>query len=162
MKKLILLLVLVAATAVAVGCQTSQSLEDRAIGLAKADLAQHLGVSEQSIEVVTVEKVEWPGPNLGLPAKPGPTPEASLPVIVPGWQIVFVVDEAQYEYRVGEVSEGDLKLIRLDTEEGDAGAKLAPEREKDKPGYEWEAGIPEEPTWPPEKKSTPEEGATID
>jgi len=158
MRRLMLLIALFAVVAVAVGCVTSQSPEDRAVSEAKRDLAQHLGVSVESIALGSVEKVEWPGPDLGLPAKPGPTPEVSLPVIVPGWRITLIVEGEEYEYRVGELEKGELKVVRL----GSAGSQLAPERERDKPSPGGEASIPEQPTWPPQPKVTPTGEATID
>lgn len=61
---------------------------------ARADLAQRLGVSTDRIEVVSVERVEWPDACLGA-ARTG---EACAQVITPGYRVVLAVDGVEYVY----------------------------------------------------------------
>jgi hypothetical protein len=68
----------------------TQSLVD----LAKADLAERLGVSRAEIVVKSIEAVEFPDTSLGVP-EPG---KMYAQVITPGYIIMLVVDGRTYEY----------------------------------------------------------------
>ncbi len=61
---------------------------------AHADLAAQLGVSEEEIELVRSETVEWRDSSLGC-AEEG---EVYLQVMTPGYRIVFSVGGMRYEY----------------------------------------------------------------
>jgi hypothetical protein len=56
-----------------------------------------LGISNEEIEVVEVEEVEWPDTSLGCP-EPG---MVYAQVIVPGWRVVMRVGGKVYEYHSG-------------------------------------------------------------
>jgi len=61
---------------------------------AVAHLAQRLGVAVETIEVVSVEPVDWPDGCLGA----GAPDEACILMITPGYQVVLAVDGTQYVY----------------------------------------------------------------
>ena len=62
--------------------------------LASADLAEHLAVAVETIEVVEVKDVSWPDTSLGCPA-----PETMYAqVVTPGTRILLTVDGQKYTY----------------------------------------------------------------
>jgi hypothetical protein len=67
---------------------------DQAIAQAKADLAQRLGVTAQSIQVAQAEAVEWPNLALGCPM-PG---MMYGEVVTPGFKIVLTSGNQTYAY----------------------------------------------------------------
>jgi hypothetical protein len=68
------------------------------VGLAKADLAERLGINPDEIEVQDVEKTEFPDASLGVP-EPG---KMYAQVITPGYIIKLAVDDAVYEYHTSD------------------------------------------------------------
>lgn len=62
-----------------------------------ADLAARLGVDPATIEVVSVEEVDWPDASIGCP-QPG---MSYAQVIVNGTKIVLSVDGTEYAYHQG-------------------------------------------------------------
>ena len=69
-----------------------------AVEAARAFLARYLNVPMEEIEVVYVERVEWPDTALGCP-KPG---EVYAQVITPGYRVVLRVRHRQYELHTDE------------------------------------------------------------
>jgi len=67
---------------------------EKVLAVAKADLMQRLGVSEEDILVKSVEGVQWPDSSLGCP-QPG---MMYLQVITPGFRVVLTVNGKDYEY----------------------------------------------------------------
>jgi hypothetical protein len=67
---------------------------EEVIALARADLAQRLGVAEEEIVVRSLEAVQWPDTSLGCP-QPG---MMYAQVITPGYRVVFEVGGKAYEY----------------------------------------------------------------
>ena len=65
------------------------------VSRARADLASRLGVTEDLIQLASVDEVEWPDACLGIPA-PG---RMCAQVIVPGYRIVLEQAGQAYEYR---------------------------------------------------------------
>ena len=69
-----------------------------AVSRAKAILAMHLGVSEDSIQVGSYEHVDWPDACLGI-HNPG---QICASVITPGYRVVLSVDGQSYELHTNE------------------------------------------------------------
>lgn len=68
------------------------------VDAAIADLAADLEVDESAIEVVSVEKRNFPDTSLGVP-EPG---EMYAQVVTPGYIIILEVDGETYEYHASE------------------------------------------------------------
>ncbi|MGQ9675737.1 MAG: hypothetical protein ACUVX1_08725 [Chloroflexota bacterium] len=66
----------------------------RPVDLARADLADRLGISTDPMRVVSVEPREWPDASLGCP-EPG---KMYAQVVTPGFRVVLAVGERVYEY----------------------------------------------------------------
>ncbi len=81
----------------AVGCSSSPPDVDPVAQPAVTDLADHLGVDESAITVVSVEDVTWSDGSLGCP-EPGMMYTQAL---VDGTLIVLDVDGVAYEYHSG-------------------------------------------------------------
>jgi len=64
------------------------------VELAKADLADRIGIDREQITVVSVKAVDWPDASLGCP-EPG---MLYAQVITPGYRIVLSHDGETYEY----------------------------------------------------------------
>lgn len=77
--------------------------QDSAARRAKQDLAERLGIGEDSISVSSVEPMEFPDMSLGAPAKD----EMAAQMIAYGWKIKLSADGSDYEYR------GDKYQLRL-------------------------------------------------
>ncbi len=67
------------------------------IDLAKKDLAQRLSVAGDQITVVSSEYMDWPDSSLGCP-EPG---MAYSQVITPGYRIILLYGQKQYDYHTG-------------------------------------------------------------
>lgn len=76
---------------------TGSTIVEQAI----ADLATRLGVDPATIEVVSVEEVDWPDASIGCP-QPG---MSYAQVIVNGTKIVLRHDGVDYEYHQGGTRE---------------------------------------------------------
>jgi hypothetical protein len=61
---------------------------------AKLDLSELLGVRPETLEVQSLEAVEWPDTSLGCP-QPG---MMYAQVITPGYRILLVAGDQVYEY----------------------------------------------------------------
>ena len=57
-----------------------------------------LGVPVESIQLKSVEPMEWPNGCLGLPEPE----EACTEVITPGWLLVFTADGQEYKFRADQ------------------------------------------------------------
>jgi hypothetical protein len=66
----------------------------RVVDLAKAALAQELGVKAEDIALVAAEPTEWNDSSLGCP-KPG---QVYMQVITPGYRVTLEAQGQQYEY----------------------------------------------------------------
>jgi hypothetical protein len=77
----------------------SSALE-RLIDIAKRDLARRLEITPEEIEVVRIEKAEWPDTSLGC-AEPG---LARRPVAVPGYRLILSARGREYVYHTGRQS----------------------------------------------------------
>jgi hypothetical protein len=75
--------------------------------LARAALAQDLGVAEADITVVEVQGTEWRDSSLGCP-KPGMN---YMQVITPGYSITLEAQGTRYEYH----SDTNRRVVRCDT-----------------------------------------------
>jgi hypothetical protein len=75
----------------------SSNLE-RLIDTAKQDLARRLEITPDQIEVVLIEKAEWPDTSLGC-AEPG---LARRPVAIPGFRVTLSVSDREYVYHTGK------------------------------------------------------------
>ena len=62
------------------------------------EVSQLLGVAVERLQLVSVDKTEWPDGCLGLP-KPD---EVCTQALVEGWTVVFSVDGTQYTFRSDE------------------------------------------------------------
>jgi len=71
---------------------------------AKQDLADRLGVSEESVEELSVTGKDFPDMSLGAPAADD---EMSAQMIATGWEIKLSAEGKTYEYR------GDKYQLRL-------------------------------------------------
>jgi len=65
---------------------------------ARADLAQRLNVDPDTIELVSVEHVDWPDACMGIET-PG---VMCAQVITPGYKVVLEAGGQQYEYHTNE------------------------------------------------------------
>ena len=77
--------------------QDMESLDpdaQRMVAVAKADLMQRLGVTEEDILVKSVEERQWRNSSLGCP-QPG---MMYAQVITPGYRIVLTVGENDYDF----------------------------------------------------------------
>lgn len=68
------------------------------VNRAVSDLSQRLGVSEDDIQVVSVEAVEWSDSSLGCPAEGMDYAQ----VITPGYEVTLQVDQDVYSYHSDE------------------------------------------------------------
>jgi hypothetical protein len=68
------------------------------VEMAKADLAERLGVEPDDIEVQSVTEADFPDTSLGVP-EPG---KMYAQVITPGYVIRLAEDDAAYEYHAGD------------------------------------------------------------
>ncbi len=68
--------------------------KDYLLARAVSDLSTRLGVSEDDIQVVRMEAVEWSDSSLGCPAEGMDYAQ----VITPGYEITLQVDEVEYRY----------------------------------------------------------------
>ena len=76
---------------------------------ARSDLAQRLGVDEQSILEGSVKPADFPDAALGAPIED----EMSAQVITPGWRIYLEANGKSYEYRA---SARQLRLFNFNGE----------------------------------------------
>jgi hypothetical protein len=67
---------------------------ERAVELAREDLAERLGLPLESTQVISVTTAQWPDASLGC-AQPG---EVYAQVITPGFLVWLVAQEQMYEY----------------------------------------------------------------
>ena len=91
----------------------------REVLTAQADLAQRLGVSEDVIDWVSHEEVDWPDGSLGCP-QPG---MVYTQAIVNGTLTVFEVDGVEYRYHAGG---GREPFLCEQPEDGDKGGDPSP------------------------------------
>ena len=61
-------------------------------------ISQILGVPVESIQLESIEQMDWPNGCLGLPEPE----EVCTEVITPGWLLVFNVDGQDYRFRVDQ------------------------------------------------------------
>lgn len=80
---------------------TSVSRDIPVVEQAIADLASRLGVDPSTIEVVSVEEVDWPDASIGCP-QPG---MSYAQVLVNGSRIVLRADGTEYAYHQGGTRE---------------------------------------------------------
>lgn len=71
---------------------------ERAVQLARQDLAQKLGLALEAIRLASVEGVEWPDTSLGCP-QPG---MMYAQVITPGFRVVLQAGGKTYEYHTDQ------------------------------------------------------------
>lgn len=71
---------------------------EQAIGLARANLAQKLGLMPEAIELLSVEAVEWRDTSLGCP-QPG---MMYAQVITPGFRVMLAVEGRTYQYHTDQ------------------------------------------------------------
>jgi hypothetical protein len=76
-----------------------------AIEAAKVDLGVRLNIAPETIELVSIEEVEWPDGCLGV-VQPD---LMCIQVITPGYRIILQVDGQQYEYHTN--SAGTLVIL---------------------------------------------------
>jgi len=67
---------------------------EQVVALAKRDLAQRLKRTEATIQVASIEAVDWPDASLGCP-EPG---MAYAQVITPGYRLILLADGGRHEY----------------------------------------------------------------
>lgn len=77
------------------------------VDLARAALAQELGITRDAVTLVSVEATDWNDSSLGCP-KEG---QAYLQVITPGYRIVLEAKGNRYEYH----SDNGSRVVRCDT-----------------------------------------------
>ena len=82
------------------------------IAAAIADLARHLQIEPESIELVDVRGVQWPDGSLGCPREG----ELYTQAIVDGSQVILQVDGRMYDYRTDD--EENVKLCPSDDKDG--------------------------------------------
>jgi len=70
------------------------------IDTAKKDLAQRLDTTLDEVDVVRIEKAEWPDTSLGC-AEPG---LVRRPVAIPGYRIILEVEGHEYVYHTNQKS----------------------------------------------------------
>jgi hypothetical protein len=75
----------------------AQADRDRAVQMATDALSRVLKVAPESIQLVSIEPVDWPNSSLGCP-KPD---MAYLPAIVPGFRVRLSVGDRQHEVHTG-------------------------------------------------------------
>lgn len=76
------------------------------LGMARAALAQELGVDASAISLVSAEPIDWNDSSLGC-ARPG---QAAMQVITPGYKFVFAAGGQQYEYH----TDARARVLRCD------------------------------------------------
>jgi hypothetical protein len=77
--------------------------KDEAVGRARKDLAERLGVPETEVEEASVEEADFPNTALGAPQRG----EMSGMMITSGWRIRLAARGKTYEYRA------DRRQLRL-------------------------------------------------
>jgi hypothetical protein len=77
--------------------------KDEAVGRARADLAERLGVAEDEVGEAAVEEADFPNTALGAPLHG----EMSGMMLTSGWRIRLAARGKTYEYRA------DRKQLRL-------------------------------------------------
>ena len=90
---------------------TPEDLEDYppAVWAAIEDLALHLEISPDQVQVISFQEEEWPDSCLGLAAPD----EMCLQVITPGYRILLGVNGQRYEYHTDQ--SGDILRVIGDT-----------------------------------------------
>jgi hypothetical protein len=73
---------------------------ERLVDRAKKDLTRRLEITPDEIEVLRIEKAEWPDTSLGC-AEPG---LARRPVAIPGYRIILSIQGREYIYHTGQKS----------------------------------------------------------
>lgn len=68
---------------------------EEAVGRARRDLAERLGVAEDEVEEAEVSEADFPNTGLGAPLRG----EMSGMMITPGWRIRLAARGETYEYR---------------------------------------------------------------
>ena len=81
-------------------CADPASCRERSTDIAGRDLASQLGVTVDTIVVVSAEPVVWPDACLGA----GTSGTICAQVITPGFKIILKADGKQYEYHTNEGS----------------------------------------------------------
>jgi hypothetical protein len=66
--------------------------------LAQQQMAAHLGVRAEDVEIISSEQVEWPDACLSL----GGAAESCAQVVTPGWRVVVNVNGQPYEIHTDE------------------------------------------------------------
>ena len=61
-------------------------------------VSEILGVPVESIQLNSIEQMDWPDGCLGLPEPD----EACTDAITPGWLVAFTVDGQEYRFRVDQ------------------------------------------------------------
>ena len=92
--------------------EVSVPAEEAPIAAAIADLARHLQIEPESIELVDVRGVQWPDGSLGCP-RGG---ELYTQAIVDGSQVILQVDGRMYDYRADD--EENVKLCPSEDKDG--------------------------------------------
>jgi hypothetical protein len=77
---------------------TQQANNPQAVIRAVNDLAKTLGISDNVIEIVNIEQVNWPDSCLGFSS----TNHSCLQVITPGYRVILRFDGKDYEYHTDE------------------------------------------------------------
>lgn len=76
-----------------------------AVGAAVEALAQQLGITTDTIEVLSFSEMEWSDSCLGL----GGPAESCAAVVTPGWEVLLGVDDQTYEVR----TDADGEQVRI-------------------------------------------------
>ncbi len=71
---------------------------EQVVALAKRDLAQRLKRTEATIQVASIEAVDWSDASLGCP-EPG---MAYAQVITPGYRLILTANGERYEYHTDQ------------------------------------------------------------
>jgi hypothetical protein len=82
------------------------SSENEVVRAATADLADHLEIPEEEIDVVEVNHVDWPDASLGCPEEG----RIYAQVITPGLEIILRAEVEDYHYHSGPEQEPILCL----------------------------------------------------
>jgi len=61
-------------------------------------ISETMGVAAESIQIQSVEQMDWPDGCLGLPEGD----EACVEAITPGWLLTFNINDQIYRYRVDQ------------------------------------------------------------
>lgn len=133
--------------------ESSAAQADQVMEMARSYLAEALSIPLESVERVSIQRVEWPDASLGCPS----ADEAYAQVVTPGYRAILEVEGETYELHTDEAGE----TIRICEEKGEPAVDAAVDyaaSELDIPSGAFDVVSVETWEWPDASLGCPEPG----